>query len=83
MIKRVETQEELKDLKVGDLLIVLNAGLVNNRYVDNIAIIIEAIPNEQIKLYNITKPGLGVYITKENFGLWGRLLPNVKKNKNS
>jgi len=83
MIKNITDQKEVNDLKVGDLLVVLHKKTTNKRYIGNIAIVLEAIPNEQIKLYNITKPDLMVFITKENFSLWARLLPNVKKNKNS
>ncbi len=80
MLKKIKTVEEVRQLKVGDLLQVTNKK--DGAY-KNIAVVIGFDKNNEFCLYNITEPQTRAYIHSQNFECWSRMLPNAKTTRNS
>lgn len=78
MLKSLETLKEIEELKIGDLLQVVNEKDPSYK---NIVVVIGFEGSTFPCFYNVTKPDVPLYMHSYNYMSYGRLLPNVKTTK--
>jgi len=78
MLKPLENFKEREEIKVGDLLQVINEK--DSSY-KNIVVVIGFEGRASPCFYNVTRPHVPLYMNSYNYKSFGRLLPNAKTTK--